>query len=48
MAIRPIRSRPNNGPITLRPLKFEDAVTILLQAKPEPKKPKGKKQKPSE
>jgi hypothetical protein len=48
MATRPIRTRPNNGPITLHPLKFEDAVTALLQAKPEPKKPKGKKQKPSD
>jgi hypothetical protein len=43
MAIRSIRSRPNNGPITLHPLKFEDAVTILLKAKPEPKKPKKAK-----
>jgi hypothetical protein len=48
MAIRPIRSRPNNGPITLHPLKFEDAVTILLKPKPEPKKPKGEKEKPSD
>jgi len=40
MATRPIRSRPNNGPISLHPLKFEEAVAALLKAKPEPKKPK--------
>jgi hypothetical protein len=37
---RPIRDRPNNGPLSLHPLKFEDAVSALLKAKPEPKQPK--------
>jgi hypothetical protein len=30
-------------PITLHPLKFEDAVSALLKVKPEPKAPKTKK-----
>jgi hypothetical protein len=47
MATRPIRSRPNNGPLSLHPLKFEEAVTALLKAKPEPKKTKMGKAKSS-
>jgi hypothetical protein len=30
-------------PVSLRPMKFKDAVKELLKAKPEPGKPKGKK-----
>lgn len=30
-------------PVTLHPMKFEDAVKELLKVKPEPKQPKGKK-----
>jgi hypothetical protein len=46
MATRPIRSRPNNGPISI-PLKFEEAVAALLTVKPEPKKSKAGKAKSS-
>lgn len=42
---RPIRTKPNNGPLSLHPLKFEDAVSALLKAKPEPKQPKRKVRK---
>jgi hypothetical protein len=32
-------------PVTLRPMKFEDAVKELLKVKPEPKPPKAKRAK---
>lgn len=31
-------------PITLRPLKFDEAVSAILKVKPEEPKPKAKKQ----
>ena len=43
MKKRPIRTKPNNGPLSLHPLKFEDAVSALLKAKPEPKPKKVRK-----
>jgi hypothetical protein len=33
----------NVKPVSLHPMKFKDAVTALLKAKPEPKKTKIKK-----
>jgi hypothetical protein len=34
MAKRPIRGIPNDGPLVLHPMTFDDAVTALLKAKP--------------
>jgi hypothetical protein len=43
--MKPKSPRPKKyaKPLSLHPMKFEDAVSALLKVKPEPKEPKAKK-----
>jgi hypothetical protein len=43
MSAKSSRPKKYAKPLSLNPLKYEDAVSALLKVKPEPKEPKAKK-----
>jgi hypothetical protein len=45
MKAKTLRPKKYEKPLSLHPLKFEDAVSALLKVKPEPKETKAKKAK---
>jgi hypothetical protein len=45
MTAKSPRPKKYAKPLSLHPLKFDDAVSALLKVKPEPKEPKAKKAK---